>query len=87
MTSLPPPTRCPVLGIRLRKTPNKGKPAASSASIDRIDSRKGYVPGNVRVLSHRANMLKTNAQPLETLRLAVDAARILLQRLDAKAVA
>ena len=29
--------------------------------IDRIDSSKGYVKGNVRVISKRANTLKNNA--------------------------
>lgn len=32
-----------------------------SPSLDRIDSSKGYVKGNVRVISARANMLKNNA--------------------------
>lgn len=31
-----------------------------SPSLDRIDSTKGYVKGNVRVISHRANSLKNN---------------------------
>lgn len=44
------PTLCPVLG-----TPMVGP------SLDRIDSNKGYVKGNVRVVSKRANMLKNNA--------------------------
>lgn len=30
-------------------------------SLDRIDSNKGYIPGNVRVISYRANSLKNNA--------------------------
>ena len=30
-------------------------------SLDRIDGAKGYVKGNVRVISHRANMLKNDA--------------------------
>jgi hypothetical protein len=30
-------------------------------SLDRIDSSKGYVAGNIRVISNRANMLKNNA--------------------------
>ena len=44
------PTVCPVLGIPMK-----------SPSIDRIDSSKGYVKGNIRVISRRANTLKNNA--------------------------
>lgn len=44
------PEVCPVLGINME-----------SPSLDRIDSSKGYVKGNVRVISMRANMLKSNA--------------------------
>ena len=53
------PEVCPVLGIRLHYGGGGGyggKP--DSASLDRIDNTKGYVPGNVAVISHRANMLK-----------------------------
>jgi len=44
------PAVCPVLGIEM-----------TSPSVDRIDSSKGYVKGNVRVISKRANQLKNNA--------------------------
>jgi hypothetical protein len=30
----------------------------AGASLDRIDRSKGYVPGNVRVISLRANLLR-----------------------------
>jgi len=52
------PERCPVLGLRLRKT--KGRAGPASPSLDRISPRKGYVPGNVLVVSWRANELKKN---------------------------
>ena len=44
------PNTCPVLGTPM-----------VAPSLDRIDSSKGYVKGNVRVISKRANMLKNNA--------------------------
>lgn len=56
------PETCPVLGIRLRYGGwggFGGKP--DSASLDRIDNTKGYVLGNVAVISDRANRLKGNA--------------------------
>jgi len=33
----------------------------NSPSLDRIDNSKGYVPGNIAVISMRANMIKNNA--------------------------
>lgn len=50
------PEFCPVLGYRLVK----GGQADESATVDRTDSSKGYVKGNVRIISHRANCLKNN---------------------------
>lgn len=50
------PTHCPVLGMRLRR--HKGSPGPSSPSIDRVNSRRGYYPDNIVVISYRANMLK-----------------------------
>lgn len=54
------PEFCPVLGVKL----NYGCPSGdkskkdNSPSIDRMDCSKGYIPGNVAVMSWRANMLK-----------------------------
>jgi hypothetical protein len=53
------PARCPVLGVAFER--GAGSPQANSPSLDRIDPAKGYVPGNVQVISHRANTLKNNA--------------------------
>lgn len=57
------PATCPVLGIPLQVAPWTGRraPQAGSPSLDRIHPALGYVPGNIRVISHRANMLKNNA--------------------------
>ena len=40
------------------------------ASIDRIDSTKGYEKGNVWVISGRANRIKNDATPEELMRIA-----------------
>lgn len=63
-----PPTHCPVLGIELQYKGGK-RNAPNLASIDRIDSSKGYVKGNVAIVSYRANTLKRDAtlQELEKL--------------------
>lgn len=54
------PTHCPVLGIPLFKSPS-GRRADNSPSLDRIRPELGYVPGNIRVISDRANRLKSDA--------------------------
>ena len=53
------PERCPLLGIALAVA--HGRPSPGSPSLDRYDSTKGYVRGNVWVISHRANTLKGDA--------------------------
>ena len=57
----PAPTHCPALGLKL-VYPGQGKGRkAQSASLDRVDNTKGYVPGNVAIISWRANKLKGDA--------------------------
>ena len=45
-------------------------------SIDRIDSDRGYVKGNIRVISRRANILKNNASVEEMTLILADLIRI-----------
>ncbi len=61
------PERCPVLDIPLQK--GKGVPADHSPSLDRLVPEKGYVPGNVIVVSFRANSMKRDASLEELERL------------------
>jgi hypothetical protein len=53
------PDICPVLGISLAKNSNHCQP--NSPSLDKITPELGYVKGNVRVISHKANTIKNNA--------------------------
>lgn len=62
------PARCPLLDIPLKK--NRGKVGPNSPTLDRIDPREGYVPGNVWVISSRANTIKSDATPDEILAVA-----------------
>ena len=62
------PETCPLLEIPLDS--HYGSAQDNSYSIDRIDSTKGYIKGNVWVISKRANTLKNNAT-LEELSLLV----------------
>lgn len=50
------PEYCPVLGVKL--TFAHGRQRDCSPSIDRIDNEKGYVKGNVIVVSFKANKIK-----------------------------
>ena len=57
---------CPVLGIKMevgQKISNVNSP-----SIDRIIPEKGYVPGNIIVVSNKANGIKSNATPDEIIK-------------------
>ena len=53
------PDVCPVLGIPL--IPQNAGMVDNAPSLDRLDSTKGYVRGNVYVISWRANKLKSDA--------------------------
>lgn len=53
------PTHCPILGVELVVA--KGRFNENSPSLDRKDPSKGYVPGNVAVISFRANLIKNDA--------------------------
>lgn len=50
------PDTCPLLDIPLRR--GIGRPTANSPTLDRISNDKGYVPGNVWVISNAANTCK-----------------------------
>lgn len=54
------PKFCPVLGIPLDNV-SSTKRRWNRASLDRVDPSKGYVRGNIAVISWRANYLKGNA--------------------------
>jgi len=51
---------CPVLGLELVYGGTKSI-KDNSASIDRFDTTKGYIKGNVWIISHKANRMKSNA--------------------------
>jgi len=58
------PEFCPLLEIKLTNTQGKGR-VDSNASVDRIDPTKGYIKGNVQILSLRANFMKRDASQQE----------------------
>jgi hypothetical protein len=52
------PSHCPITGQELVR--NLGQQQDNSYTLDRVDASKGYVPGNVKVLSLRANRAKSD---------------------------
>lgn len=66
------PDVCPILGIPLVISDGTGKPGGrmDSPSLDRIDNEKGYVKGNVQVISHMANSMKFTANKEQLLAFA-----------------
>jgi hypothetical protein len=61
------PEKCPLLGIEIESTEVRNSP--NNPSLDKIIPEKGYIKGNVWVISNRANTLKNDAsiQELELL--------------------
>lgn len=74
------PLLCPVLGIEIKS--NKiSAPLDSSPSLDRINPKLGYVKGNVRIISNRANRIKSDATADEVELVLKDLKRIENERI------
>ena len=71
LSDIPMTKICPVFGFALDWHNSKMR-KDESPSVDRIHNRIGYIPGNVWVISWRANNIKGDASPAE-LRLVADA--------------
>ena len=56
-----------MLGISLEQ--GNGRVHDASPALDRLDNAKGYVKGNVVVISYKANRMKSNATIDEIVRL------------------
>lgn len=50
---------CPLLGVPMRRS--AGRLSPFSPTLDRIIPSRGYIPGNVVVVSYRANAIKNDA--------------------------
>lgn len=63
------PERCPAFGIKIDRTwggvEQNNQARGNKPSLDRIDSSKGYIKGNVVILSYRANIVKQNGSAIQ----------------------
>lgn len=50
-----------ILKINWGETTNEGGRNIDTPSLDRINPNLGYVPGNIRIISNLANMMKSSA--------------------------
>lgn len=67
------PKKCVYLGVLLdyaHPDDREGYINPNMATLDRVDSSKGYIPGNVQVISHLANRMKNNATVDELVKFA-----------------
>lgn len=59
------PEFCPVLGIKLSGK-GFGTKSETTPTLDRMNNLKGYVKGNVKVISWKANRLKSDCNDPQT---------------------
>lgn len=55
--------RCPALGLVLEK--GRGEKHDRTPTLDRLNPMKGYEPGNIAVISDRANRMKSDGTATE----------------------
>ena len=75
------PEYCPILGVKLDHSYGKGL-HNNCISLDRIDPTKGYIKGNVWVISDLANRMKNNASKEELVIFANSILKLFGEQLD-----
>jgi len=62
--------RCPIFGFEYKQSTGSKGGGDFSASLDKIIPEKGYVLGNLQVISFKANRIKNDATPEELMLVA-----------------
>lgn len=57
LTDIVIPDECPILNIPIFRS-TSGRVGPNSPSLDRVDNDQGYIKGNIRVISNKANAMK-----------------------------
>jgi len=70
------PEVCPYLDLKLSTDPADHK-KSNYATIDRIDSSKGYVKGNIQVISLKANSMKSSSTEEQLLQFATNGLKLI----------
>lgn len=72
---VPLPDICPCLGLELNWRNSRGVSDPAAPTLDRLDNARGYVPGNVWVISMKANRIKSDSSVAELRAVAQAVAR------------
>ena len=69
--------RCPIFGTKFERNTSSRGPSDNSPNLDKIIPSKGYVLGNLQVISAKANRIKNDATPEELMMVAQYSMRVI----------
>lgn len=79
------PEYCPILNVKLEYGAGKNGNSPYHATLDRIDNSKGYIKGNVMIISRLANAMKNEAS-FEQLQQFINNYSILLNNINEQGI-
>jgi hypothetical protein len=73
---------CPYLETKLSYASDNNKFSAHSVSVDRLDNSKGYIKGNIMVVSRLANTMKNNSTIYELKTFCTNVLRMHIEKIN-----